>query len=203
MARLPAQGETAHRRQTRRRRLLLPPDGLARRHRQRTHADRRHGAHRRKGGNGTSLATRDGAARTGTAGHKTHQGGMQTVGHGSARQGRGEDRHPRRTARLHQPHHRAGPAATRRKGRSHTQRRQRAARRTAQDSILRKGLPPAATAARDRANWHHVAQNRLQQRLRLLPRSAQHVQGCRTTRMGAQADTRQLRTLHHAGAEGV
>ena len=43
----------------------------------------------------------------------------------------------------------------------------------------------------------------IQQRLRLLPRSAQHVQGQGAGRLGAQADAGAGRAVHHAGAEGI
>ena len=95
------------------------------------------------------------------------------------------------------------PATARGQGRGDKRRSERRARRAAQHSLQRQGLPDAHTGARDRAHGNSQPEDRIQQRVRLLPRSAQHIQGQGAGRLGEKADAGQRREVHNAGTQGV
>ena len=88
-------------------------------------------------------------------------------------------------------------------GRGHRRRRRSRTGRSAPHRAPRQGLPFAHPAARERGNGHPVAQDQLQQRLRLLHRGPQRPQGQGPRDVDTQTDAGQCRALHHRGAQGV
>ena len=89
------------------------------------------------------------------------------------------------------------------KGRSHRQRHRPGARRAAHTPHRLKALPHAAAGAGGTAHRDTVAQSRLQQRLRILPRSEEHIPRHRPRGVDTQADPRTSRAVHHTRAERV
>ena len=67
----------------------------------------------------------------------------------------------------------------------------------------RQGLSAADAGPRGGAHGDFFPEDRIQQRFRLLPGGAQHLQGPGASRVGAQADFGRGRTLHNRGTQGV